>query len=118
MLDWIFDKHLVLSRLCGGGEIRTLGTFRYSCFQDRCTKPLCDASVFCCREQAHSNRKNQIFQALKKLLREQWLFMIQMIQRTQFPLHQSILFVVVCNEPLRVFFYQQVLKEASFCRHA
>lgn len=30
--------------LGGGGEIRTRGTLRHSCFQDRCTKPLCDSS--------------------------------------------------------------------------
>src|SRR3989338_6675609 len=30
----------------GGGEIRTHGALRHSCFQDRCTKPLCDASVY------------------------------------------------------------------------
>src|SRR3989338_8515191 len=30
----------------GGGEIRTHGALRHSCFQDRCTKPLCDASYY------------------------------------------------------------------------
>ena len=29
----------------GGGEIRTRGALRHSCFQDRCTKPLCDSSL-------------------------------------------------------------------------
>src|SRR3989344_8951221 len=27
--------------MCGGGEIRTHGTLWYSCFQDRCDRPLC-----------------------------------------------------------------------------
>src|SRR3989344_2695898 len=28
---------------CGGGEIRTLGGFPHACFQDKCTRPLCDS---------------------------------------------------------------------------
>ena len=39
-----FAGALFLNR--GGGEIRTHGAFRHSCFQDRCTKPLCDASIY------------------------------------------------------------------------
>ena len=31
---------------CGSGEIRTLGTLRYAAFPRRCTRPLCDASVY------------------------------------------------------------------------
>lgn len=31
----------------GGGEIRTHGTLRHSCFQDRCNRPLCHPSLLC-----------------------------------------------------------------------
>ena len=31
---------------CGGGEIRTHGALRHSCFQDKCDRPLCHASLF------------------------------------------------------------------------
>ena len=37
---------LLIPNFGGGGEIRTHGAFRHFGFQDRCTKPLCDASVF------------------------------------------------------------------------
>ncbi|MDB5204767.1 MAG: hypothetical protein JWP09_795 [Candidatus Taylorbacteria bacterium] len=42
--DALFMRRLELARVGGGGEIRTRGTLRHSCFQDRCTKPLCDSS--------------------------------------------------------------------------
>jgi hypothetical protein len=37
-------KRAMLFSSSGGGEIRTLGTLRHSCFQDKCDRPLCHPS--------------------------------------------------------------------------
>lgn len=34
------------SKICGSGEIRTHGALRHSCFQDKCDRPLCHASLY------------------------------------------------------------------------
>ena len=39
-------RHMDFS-ICGGGGIRTHGTFRHACFQDKSIRPLWHSSVFC-----------------------------------------------------------------------
>src|SRR5258705_5021669 len=44
----------ILNTLGGGGEIRTHGALRHSCFQDKCIRPLCHPSNECCTMRTHA----------------------------------------------------------------